>query len=97
MPPLFKSNYFHVIGHCENFGLINRQIEFTEIGLMKNSDINGTFRFHMIHIQNHFLIGDLDGAKKTIDRAFEQFPDLPALVVCNSQWARKFKKIREIK
>ena len=84
MPLLFKSLYFHFIGICENFGLLNRQIEFTELGLMKNSDINGTFRIHMIQMQNHFTTGDLDGAKKTIDRAFEQFPDLPALVVCNS-------------
>ena len=83
MELLFKSLYFHCISHCESLGLLKRQMEFTEFGLTKNQDINGNFRIHSIHIQNHFLIGDLDGAKKAIDRAFEQFPDLPTLVVCN--------------
>ena len=83
MSLLFKSLYFHCISHCESLGLLKRQMEFTEFGLTKNQDINGNFRIHSIHIQNHFLIGDLDGAKKAIDRAFEQFPDLPTLVVCN--------------
>ena len=83
MSLLFKSLYFHCISHCESLGLLKRQMEFTEFGLTKNKDINGNFRIHSIHIQNHFLIGDLDGAKKAIDRAFEQFPDLPTLVVCN--------------
>ena len=75
MPIMFQSMFQHSVLICDTYNLIKKAVEFNEIAMNLNADIMGTIRYHMVNIQNNFGLHDFDGAKKTIDRAVEQFPE----------------------